>query len=420
MNYKLLKRKSFFLLMQGSLVSQIGSMMQTFALSLFVLSKYDSASLFASILMVSALPRLIIGPFVGVFVDWFDRKKIIVRFDLISGIVVGLAAVLYYNIGDLPLWSIYALTIILSLISTLFQPAIKTVIPSIMKEEELIDANAFNSIVYTTSNLVSPLIGGFLMSFTCIGTILVLNSMSFIISAVTEMFIDMPCHHKTPDKMNLQRFKIDFKMGIDFIRHTKFLVTMGVIAFTLNFAISPVFSIAIPFILKKIMVIKDYEFGMLNAIVASASIIGGVMAASVTRRLTMNKILIIDFIAQPIIVGIITLITSSFILNTVNSYYLPLFLLGIMQYILIMIMTIGNVVVNTAFHKIIPNELLGRVSTVLGTLTMGSIPLGQGLYGIMLERFEPWVVMICSAILLSLVVTKSYGIIMAYDFTSSD
>ncbi len=164
--------------MQGSFISQIGSMMQTFALSLFVLNKYDSASLFASILIVSVMPRLIIGPFAGVFVDWFDRKKIIVRFDLLSGVVVGMTGVLYYSLGDLPLWSIYGLSITLSLISTLFQPAIQTVIPSIIEDKDLIDANAFNSVIHTTSNLIAPLVGGFLMSFSSIGVILVVNASS--------------------------------------------------------------------------------------------------------------------------------------------------------------------------------------------------------------------------------------------------
>lgn len=404
--------------MQGSLVSQIGSMMQTFALSLFVLNKYNSASLFASILIVSAIPRLIIGPFAGVFVDWFDRKKIIVSFDLLSGLVVGLAAVMYYSLGGLPLWSIYALSIALSLLSTLFQPAIQTVIPSIIEEKDLVDANAFNSIVHTTSNLISPLVGGFLMSFSTIGVILVVNACSFIISAFTEMFINIPHNHKTPEKIGFDSFKNDFMEGLAFIRNTKFLLMIGIIALTLNFAISPVFSVAVPFILKKIMVIKDYEFGLLNGVVASASIVGGFLAGSVTRRLSMNKILIIDFIAQPILVGVITVVTSGVVLSLVDGYYLPLFLLGFIQYILIMVMTIGNVVINTTFQKLIPNELLGRVTTVIGTFAMGAIPLGQGIYGFMLGKFDPWVSMCCSVVLLSLVVAKAYPTLMGYEFTT--
>lgn len=418
MNVKLLKDKNFLLLMQGSFVSQIGSMMQTFALSLYVLKKYESATLFASILIVAVIPKLIIGPFAGVFVDWFDRKKIIVRFDLASGLVVGAAAILYYGVGELPLWAIYALSIALSLIATLFRPAIQTVIPTIMKEKDLVDANAINSIVFTTSSLIAPLLGGVLMSFSVIGVVLVMNAASFFISAFTEMFITIPERHKTPDEIGLQSFKIDFLEGVHFIRDTKFVLMIGIIACSLNIAISPVFSVALPFILKKIMMVQDYEFGILNAAVATASILAGFIAAGIIRKLSVNRILMIDFLAQPLLVGALTLITSQWFLLRMEGYFAPLILLGIVQYLLVMIMTIGNIAIHTSFQKLIPNELLGRVGTVMGTFAMGSIPLGQAFYGFMLERYAPWVPLCCSVALLFVVVWKSYVTLTESDLLS--
>ncbi len=411
MNYKLLKNKNFFLLMQGTFVSNIGSMMQNFALSLYVLNKYESATLFASILIISIIPRILIGPFAGVLVDWFDRKKIIVRFDLLSGIVIGLTAILYYTLGELPLWSIYVVSILLSIISTLFNPAIQTVIPAIIKEDDLVDANAINSIINTISSLVSPLISGVLMSFSVIGVILIVNSISFFISAFTEMFIEIPAMHKTPEKISLDVFKRDFVEGLSFIKKTKFILMIGIIACTLNLAINPVFSVAVPFILKKIILIKDYEFGLLNGFVASASIFAGIMAPFVTKKLSVSKILLIDFLAQPLIVAAITFITSSFILNLFDGYLFVLVLLALVQFLLVIVMTIGNIVIGTTFQKKIPNELLGRVGTVIGTFAVGAVPLGQGVYGIMLEKFEPWVPLSCSVVLLLIVVSFIYPVL---------
>ncbi|MBI9013238.1 MAG: MFS transporter [Clostridiales bacterium] len=420
MNYKLLKNRSFFLLMQGSFVSQIGSMMQTFALSLYVLNHYDSATLFASILIVSIIPRLIIGPFAGVLVDWFDRKKIIVRFDMISGVAVGMMALLYYQHGELPLWSIYAISMVLSLISTLFQPAVQTVIPTIMKKEDLVDANAINSVIFTIGNLISPLLAGALMSFSVIGVVLIVNAISFFISAFTEIFIEMPSKHKIPEKISIAVFRDDFFVGLAFIKKSKFVLMIGIVACCLNFAISPVFSVAIPYILKIIIEVKDFEFGILNGVVATASIASGIFAPRITKLLSVNKILLIDFIAQPIIVGIITVVTSGVVLSLTDGYLLPLVLLGILEFILVLVMTLGNIVIGTTFQKEIPNELLGRVGTVIGTFAMGAIPLGQGIYGIMLEKFQPWVPMLCSAILLLIVVVKIYPVLSNTDYSDSN
>ncbi len=420
MNYKLLKNRSFFLLMQGSLVSQIGSMMQTFALSLYVLNQYDSPTLFVSILIVSVIPRILIGPFAGVLVDWLDRKKIIVYLDLLSGIIVGVMAILYYMLGELPLWSIYSVSIVLSLIATLFNPAINTVIPTIMKEDELVDANAINSIVVTVSNLLAPLLGGVFMSFSVIGVVLVLNSVSFLLSAFTEAFIEIPKKHKKPDKITMLVFKNDFLEGLNFVKQSKFVFMIAVLACTLNFAISPVFSVAMPFILKKVMLIKDYEFGLLNAIVATASLFAGMVAPRIIKKLSTGRILIIDFAAQPIIVAVLTIITSAFVLALNESYLIILIAIAFAQYLLVIVMTIGNIVIGTTFQKEIPNALLGRVSTVIGTFAVGAVPLGQGIYGFMLDKFEPFIPMTCSVLLLLVIVIKAYPVLVAADHINGE
>lgn len=76
MNLKPIKRKDFSLLILGKLVSLLGSNMQQFALSLYVLALTGSATIFASMLSISILPRIILSPIAGVFGDWFDRKKL--------------------------------------------------------------------------------------------------------------------------------------------------------------------------------------------------------------------------------------------------------------------------------------------------------------------------------------------------------
>src|SRR5690606_26687109 len=95
MNFKLMKQKDFSLLILGKLVSLVGSNMQQFALSLYVLEITGSATIFASILSVSILPRLLLSPIAGVFGDWFNRKKTIVLLDFINGIILGIFALIY-------------------------------------------------------------------------------------------------------------------------------------------------------------------------------------------------------------------------------------------------------------------------------------------------------------------------------------
>lgn len=140
MKINLLKDKNFSLLMFGKITSLIGSYMQSFALSLFVLNTTGSAS----ILAVALIPELILAPFAGVIVDWFDRKKILIALDLASGGVVTIFAIIYFVSGEMPLIYIYILVITLSLISTIDNPTLQTIIPTITKKKDLVEANALN------------------------------------------------------------------------------------------------------------------------------------------------------------------------------------------------------------------------------------------------------------------------------------
>lgn len=405
---KLFKDKNFLLLMQGNFVSQLGSLMQTFALSLYVLNQYESTTLFASILIVSGITRMILGPFSGVLVDWFDRKKMIVRLDIISGLVVLGLAGLYFGLGYLPLWSIYAISIILAIISTLFGPAVNTVIPTIMKEEDLLDANSVHHMIMTISSLIAPIVGAAVLGFGSIGVILLVNGLSFIVSAISESFIDIPKTNKMPEKIDLKNFKNDFVEGFKCIKESQFITLIVLLALALNFALTPVITVGIPHILKKVMVITDIEYGVVSSIIGIASLVAGILTVLVGKKLSIPNILRIVLGTQSIIVAAFSFIASGFFLNMFETYYVPLITFSVVAFVFMIIITIGNISINTVIQKIVPKELLGRVITVIGTIGGGAVPLGQGLFGVLSDQHGYMVPMILCTMILFVVGVYSY------------
>src|SRR4051812_26614720 len=95
MNLKLFRQKNFTLLIAGKLISLLGSNILQFALSLYVLSITGSATIFASMLSILILPRLLLSPIAGVFGDWFDRKKVIILLDLANTIIIFVYSIIY-------------------------------------------------------------------------------------------------------------------------------------------------------------------------------------------------------------------------------------------------------------------------------------------------------------------------------------
>src|SRR5690554_5793651 len=176
----LLKQRDFTLLIFGNLVSLLGSNMQQFALSLYVLALTGSATIFASILSISILPRLLLSPIAGVFGDWFDRKKTIVILDFVNGAIIGIFALIYIVNDGISIPMIYVLVILLETTEIFFHSAMSAVIPSIVKKEEMLDANSINSLVMNIGNILAPIIAAFLYGTFGMKIILIVNSLSFL------------------------------------------------------------------------------------------------------------------------------------------------------------------------------------------------------------------------------------------------
>lgn len=183
------------------ITSLVGSSMQNFALSLFVLATTGSATKFASILAVSIIPQLIIGPFAGVFVDWFYRKKLLIFLDFLSGSITTFFTAIYLIKGEMPLGYIYVLVILLSVISTIFQPALQTIIPTIVNKDELVNANSVNSLVMALGSLLAPVLAGICYGAFGLKIIFIINAVTFFISSFSECFLNIPRVNEAKGKM---------------------------------------------------------------------------------------------------------------------------------------------------------------------------------------------------------------------------
>lgn len=399
MRVSLLKEKNFGLLMLGKLVSLVGTQMQNFALSLYVFKITGSAAKFATVLMVTIIPQLILGPMAGVFVDWLDRKKIIVYLDMANGILIGIYAILFYINGELSLGSIYIFAILLSLISVLFQPAISTVIPSIVKNEELVEANSINSLIMNAGNLISPMIAGALFGVCGLFIILVINSISFILSSISEMFIDIPKVNKKPEVINLKSFNKDFKEGIMFIKNSKILFSVICIAVLVNFGGAPL-SIGLIYISKSVLKISDIQYGMLETFATSAMIVSPFLCSFIGKKFEFNKVLFGGLLSIGFFIALMSIIPYEPYLNLFDSSLVPYISLIIAEFVLVMAMGVVNISISIMFQQIVPLDMMGRVGTVMNTGCMASMPLAQLIFGLLYDNIPTTICVLISAIII--------------------
>ena len=406
MNMKLIKQKDFGLLILGKLVSLLGSNMQQFALSLYVLQLTGSAAIFASMLSISIIPRLLLSPIAGVFGDWFDRKKTIVLLDFLNSLIIAFYAVLFIIRGALTLPMIYVFVIVLEIVEIFFHSAMAAVIPSMVKKEELMEANSFNSLVMNIGQLIAPILGAALYGAFGLKIVLIVNSICFMLSALSEMFINIPKKHKKPEKIDVKSFVASLKEGIDIIKKNRLIYTMISLGTLINFSVAPLFSVGLIFIIKEVLKATDFQFGLFQSVLSLSMIVAPILCGGIMRKMKVGKLCYLSFLAIGLVILFMVPIPSKILMNSLNSNLLPYILLMAAAFIIGVLVTVANISLGTIFEQVTPVELMGRTSTIFNLAVTVFIPVGQMLFGFLYDIISPSYVVALSGIILILSVLK--------------
>ena len=405
-----LKKKDFLLLMQGKFVSLIGSEMQATALSLYVLAKTGSATKFASVLAITIIPKVILGPIAGVFADWFDRKKIVVGLDFLNGLIIALYACIFHINGGISMPYIYVLTVSLAIIELLFQPAVGTIIPSIVKKEELVAANGINSTIMNIGLLLSPCIGAILYGIKGLGLVFIINAISFTLSAISEMFINVPKLNKRPEKINFKVFRKDFLAGLNFVKERKVIKAIIKLGIILNFAFNSFISIGVLYISKQILKVSDYQYGIMQSVLVIGMFIAPVLCAYLCKKMKIGKLMFIATISMGISVSLVSLCASKDIINIIGNKSIIFIILTVLCICVVALGSATSMALGISVQQQVSVQYLGRVSTVINALLMAASPLGSMFFGMLYDKIPASIVVIISSsivILASILLRRS-------------
>ncbi|MEG2017257.1 MAG: MFS transporter [Clostridium sp.] len=360
--------KDFFLLWQGQLVSYLGDVIYSFALSFWVLNVTGSTALMGILQAASMAPRLIIGPFAGVLVDKWDRKKIIVITDVIRGILstfVGIAALS----GFLEVWMVFVVGVVTSVCSAFFNPAITSVKPDIVDKSKLVKANSITSLAQAGASSLGSALSGVI--YVAIGApyMFLFDGISYLFSAFTEMFISIPNIKRDNGEVT---FIEDFKSGLSFVWNFKALRNMFIISCGLNFFFNAAFVLMLP-LFNEASYLGAEKYGFLMAMSSVGMILGsGLLSVVNIKNNKRYSVIVCTFLPMAMLFLLIPI---------VNNYYVILAVATISFALNIM----GNTIFDSVLMTIIPEEKRGKVFALINTFSMGLTPLGLAIGGILGE-----------------------------------
>jgi DHA3 family macrolide efflux protein-like MFS transporter len=382
----ILKERDFMILWIGQFISKAGNALYDIAAMWYVLEKTGSTTRMGITLVCACLPAITVGPAAGIVADRFDRKRIIIVTDTIQGLIMGaMASLMYFNM--LKISQMYLLSALMSAVSAFFSPAISSSIPVIVKEENLINANNLSKFADNLCNIFGPVLGGALIAVTGIPGLVIFNAISFIAAAVFESFIHIPrcCSYGTA-KLN---FKRDIKEGFLYaVKNKKLLQFIIVGGFIINFFLAPL-SIIFPVLSTKSLGAGSRGYGMLMSSIAIGSIIMTLLIPIISKKLSYYMMTFLGLVLEGVFLVMI---------GFSKNIYFAVVSTGLLG----TAVCTCSVSLTTVFQKLIPNEMMGRVSSMTSIISQSTVPLGIFLGGIILEKVSPSMMLIVSGIIVAI------------------
>ena len=364
-----LKSYNFRLYFGGQCISLIGTWMQQIAMSWLVFRLTGSVLLLATVTFTAQIPILVAKPYMSVFVDRFDRRKLLVLTQSLSMIQALLMAILTLT-GLVQVWHIMVLSLLIGLINALDNPTRQSFYPSLVSPDKLSNAIALNSAVINGSRLIGPAVGGVLIGLLGEGICFLLNGISYIAVIVALLLMRLPSTRGGTAKQKvLEDMRDGFRYVVRNIPIRALLLLMSAISF---FGL-PLMTF-IPAYVKTILHGESEMLGLLLSCIGVGSFVAALYLAARKSVLGLGKVVMLSGVLLGIGLSVMAFVTIPWVAAVLC---LPI---GFT-----IIAAVASI--NTLLQTLSGEDKRGRVMGYMAMAFTGMAPVGSMVLG----AIEKWI-----------------------------
>lgn len=410
MGENVFSNRNFRLVFFGALVSELGAVLYSFAVSFYILEiSGNNALLQGGYLALCGAVLLVFTPVGGVLGDRYNKARIMFLCDYAKGglILLSAALMLLFRGRGAHIAILFAVGFLGNVVSGIFNPAAGALLPHIVEEGRLQQANAYFSVKSSLQSIFGVVLAGVLYAALSVTMLFFIVGICYVLSGVSEMFIRFE-HCPPEEKLTARLALTDMGEGLRYLQSQRAIMALMAAILFINFFFSPIPGNFIPYFIRTDVAMADsYLFDRLltpelwssvfSMLIGVSSLIGAVVLSTRTQaeKCGHKTALLLCAVA-----GVMIAFTAGYWLlvsrgGSLNAFLL-LFCLGCLM---IGCLIAGiNIPVNTTLMRTVDRDKLSKVTSIISILSQGLVPVASVLAGAVLQVFGSTVLLlVCSA-----------------------
>ncbi|MBO4477749.1 MAG: MFS transporter [Lachnospiraceae bacterium] len=368
------KLRDFYVLWSTQSLSQLGSSMTAFALTLWLYEKTGSALGTAALRISSYAPYVLMSIFAGALTDRFNKKKTMLVCDTLAAMCT-LAVFGLYRLDLLAVWHLYAINAFSGLMNTVQQPASEVTMTLIVPKEAYQKISGMNSLTRSVNSILHPLIATAVYAFLGLEAVFAVDLLTFVAA-----FVALACFIRIPERPRETKETMMelVKEGLGFLKKTAMVFSLILFMSGVNL-IASAFDATLPAYVLPNPKGGDSVLGIVTSAAGIAMVIGSVL---------------VSFMPKPkdrVRVVYVTMLISLGIENFILAFSREPVLWCAGQIVGWMLVPVMSANLDVILRNTIPLELQGRVYACRNTFQFFTIPIGLLLGGFMVDEVcEPF------------------------------
>lgn len=366
--------KNFYILWSTQSLSQLGSSITAFALTLWLYEKTGSALSTAALTICTYAPYVLMSIFAGALTDRFNKKKTMLVCDTLAALCT-LTVFLLYKTDSLAIWHLYLINAVSGLMNTVQQPASEVMMTLIVPKDRYQKTSGLQNLSRSLNSVLNPVIATAIYSLAGLDMVIAVDLTSFVVAFVALAGFIRVAEVKKESKEKTLTLA---KEGLAFLKSKPMILTLILFMSGVNLVASA-FNATLP-----AYVIPNPKGGSaMLGVITSASGLAMIVGSLLVSFLPKPK----DRVKMIYITMLISLGSENFILAFAREPYLWV-LAQVIGWILVPVMSTNLEVI---LRNSVPVDLQGRVYACRNTFQFFTIPIGLFLGGFLVDHVcEPF------------------------------